>query len=52
LNNFLNLASELLCTSNFNMEKLETQMVQGLEGRPSFPDDRSALWIQWKNDDP
>jgi sigma-B regulation protein RsbU (phosphoserine phosphatase) len=52
LNNFLNLASELLCTSNFNMEKLETQMIQGLEGRPSFPDDRSALWIHWKNDDP
>ncbi|MFO7801010.1 MAG: SpoIIE family protein phosphatase [Desulfovermiculus sp.] len=51
LNNFLNLASELLCTPNFTMEKLETHMVEGLKGRPSFPDDRSALWIHWKHDD-
>ncbi|WP_034621891.1 SpoIIE family protein phosphatase [Desulfovermiculus halophilus] len=52
LTNFLNLASELLCTPHFSMETLEAQMVQGLDGRPSFPDDRSALWIHWKNNGP
>jgi sigma-B regulation protein RsbU (phosphoserine phosphatase) len=49
LNNFLALVSDLLCRPHFNMEKLETRMIQGLEGRPSFPDDRSALWIHWKH---
>ncbi|MFW6105974.1 MAG: SpoIIE family protein phosphatase [Desulfovermiculus sp.] len=51
LNNFLNLASQLLCEPYFSMEKLEARMVQDLEGRPAFPDDRSALWIHWKHDE-
>ena len=51
LHNFLNLAENLLCETNFTMEKLEARMVEGLEGRPSFPDDRSALWIHWTRND-
>ncbi|MFO8032004.1 MAG: SpoIIE family protein phosphatase [Desulfohalobiaceae bacterium] len=47
LENFISLASELICRANFNLPDLEQHMMQDMDFKPSFKDDRSALLIKW-----
>jgi sigma-B regulation protein RsbU (phosphoserine phosphatase) len=47
LQSFISLASNLICREDFNLPELEQHMVQGMDFKPSFRDDRSALLIRW-----
>lgn len=47
LENFLDLISGLLKQGDFNIEELEQELMRDKEFKPSFRDDRSAVWIRW-----
>lgn len=47
LENFVSLASDFICRTDFNLPELEKHMMQDMDFRPSFRDDRSALLIRW-----
>jgi len=47
LDSFLSVAAEIVCKKDFTLEELEERLTAGLELKPSFRDDRSALWVQW-----
>jgi sigma-B regulation protein RsbU (phosphoserine phosphatase) len=48
LDNFLELASDLVCERHFNLNDLEAKLTENLKGKPVFRDDRSGLLICWK----
>lgn len=52
LEHFLDVSSSLFSKDNFFLESLEEKLTAQLEIKPSFPDDRSALWVRWKYEDP
>jgi len=47
LESFLELISDLLKRGDFNIEELEQELMRDKEFKPSFRDDRSAVWIRW-----
>ncbi|MFP4213478.1 MAG: PP2C family protein-serine/threonine phosphatase [Desulfohalobiaceae bacterium] len=47
LENFISLASDLICRVDLNLPELEQYMMQDMHFKPSFRDDRSALLIRW-----
>ena len=47
LDNFLSLVKECMCKEEFNLQDMEQTMIQGLDFKPAFRDDRTALWIKW-----
>jgi sigma-B regulation protein RsbU (phosphoserine phosphatase) len=47
LENFLTLVSRMISKETFTLEILEDTLIQDVEIKPSFRDDRSAVWIKW-----